>query len=48
MSSPMKPVGPKCGLRFFWADRKVFTKPGLYVWLFKRNLRIWPLPKRSA
>jgi hypothetical protein len=37
--SPMQRVGPRRGLKFFWAD-KGFTKPGLYVWLFKRNLHI--------
>ena len=43
---PMKSLGRHLGLRWYWADRKWFTHPGLYVWAFGRNLRIVPL--RSA
>lgn len=32
--------------RFFWASRRArFTRPGLYVWAFGRNLRVLPLPR---
>jgi hypothetical protein len=34
------------GWRFWYARRDRFMYPGLYVWAFRRNLRIFPLPKR--
>ena len=42
-ASPMRHLGG----RFWWADRRYFTYPGLYVWLFKHNIRILPLPSRG-
>lgn len=39
----MKPLGRVFGLQFFWASAKErFTRPGLYVWAFKRNVRLMP------
>ena len=45
--SPMKPLGKFAGLQFFWADRRWFTHPGLYVWFWKKNRRILPMTKRQ-
>lgn len=44
--SPMRSVGPR-RFRIFWAARnRGFTNPGLYVWAFKDNRRILPVPRR--
>jgi hypothetical protein len=33
----------RLGWRFWWAGPKDrFTYPGLYVWLFRRNIRLIP------
>lgn len=29
----------------YWANRKVFSYPGLHLWMWKRNFRILPIPK---
>lgn len=31
--------------RLFWASRR-FDKPGLVLWIGKKNVRIFPVPKR--
>lgn len=45
--TPMRKIWSFRGLQFFWAGRKHrFEYPGLYVWVFRRNVRILPLPKK--
>lgn len=38
--APMKKVVK----RIYWADQR-FNEPGFYIWLFKKNRRIIPIPK---
>ncbi|RJQ39533.1 MAG: hypothetical protein C4555_03230 [Dehalococcoidia bacterium] len=40
---PMAPM-KKVAKRIYWADQW-FNNPGLYIWLFKKNRRIVPIPK---
>ena len=37
---------PKFGL--YWARRGVFTKPGLVAWVFRRHVRLLPLPGKRG
>lgn len=30
-----------------YANRKIFSHPGLYVWIVKKQFRVLPLPKRG-
>lgn len=42
--SAMTPMR-KLWWRFWWASPNApFTYPGLYMWAFKRNVRVLPLP----
>jgi hypothetical protein len=34
-------------LALYWADRRTFSCPGLYLWDGKTNRRILRLPRRS-
>lgn len=34
--------------RWYWANRRDFVKPGLYVWTGKNNLRVIPVPRSAA
>lgn len=31
----------------YYANRSLFTKPGLYAWLWRRHVRVLPLPRRE-
>ena len=47
--SPMRPLGRWFGLLWFWASpQRDFLRPGIYVWAFRRNLRIVPLRRRHV
>jgi hypothetical protein len=35
---------PKVAL--YWANRKTFSYPGVYLWIFKKQIRMIPLPKK--
>lgn len=43
-NSPMKHLFWK----FYWAEKRTFLRPGLYIWAFGDNRRIIPIPKRNS
>lgn len=45
-ASPMRSLVRWRRLRIYWADRDVFLKPGVHVWIGPRfgHLRILPAP----
>ncbi len=46
MSSPMHTLHRGSRLKLYYANRRWFTHPGVYVWAFGNNRRLIPLPRR--
>lgn len=45
----MRPLVRWRGLQLYWADRSVFLKPGLVVWIgpLHGHVRVLPMPRKK-
>ncbi len=47
VSKPMKFLFQIRKFKFYWANRRLFTHPGIKVWTGTRQVRILPIPRRK-